>query len=67
MNTARRTLWTDGMILASIRDFQALTYFARERALELASEGLIDVSGTWRLTDAGHAKADPAPYIGDEV
>lgn len=53
-----KTLWGDGMILASVRDCQGLTPQARERALELAKQGLIDADGLWKLTPAGAALAD---------
>jgi hypothetical protein len=59
MNTTRtKTLWSDGMILAAVRDRGGLTREARERALELAEQGLIDVGDLWVLTPAGAALAD---------
>jgi hypothetical protein len=59
MNTTqRKTLWSDGMILASVRDGHMLTPQAKERAFKLADAGLIDNSGVWKLTAAGAALAD---------
>lgn len=48
-----RTLWPDRMILETVRDGGMLTEQAMARARELAAQGLIDTSGTWRLTAAG--------------
>jgi hypothetical protein len=56
-----KTRWSDGMILASVRDGHGLTPQARERAFELAAAGLIDNEGLWKLTPAGAALADPPP------
>lgn len=53
-----KTLWSDAMILGSIRSHTALTAPARERAFELVDAGYIDATGTWKLTEAGHRVAD---------
>lgn len=52
-NAGRRTRWTDSMILESVRDHHGMTPEATERAHELEHEGLIDMRGTWRLTQKG--------------
>jgi hypothetical protein len=52
------TTWTDAMILYTIRMGHALTPRGENRARVLAADGLIDMTGTWRLTEAGAALAD---------
>jgi hypothetical protein len=48
-----KTLWSDWDILDAIARGHGLTPQARERALELAKLGCLDVTGTWTLTEKG--------------
>ena len=48
-----KTLWSDLEILRAVRFGHALTPQATKRAHELETDGLIDMSGTWRVTKAG--------------
>ena len=59
-----RTTWTDAMILQSVRDHHGMTPQATARAYELEEKGLIDMSGTWRLTRAGqeYLRRHPDPF-----
>ena len=50
-----KTLWSDLMVLESVRDGKMMTPAAETRARQLAAQGAIDTSGTWKLTPAGHA------------
>jgi hypothetical protein len=52
-SAASKTRWPDEMILESVAEGGWLSPEARERAFELADAGLIDMSGLWKLTDAG--------------
>ncbi len=47
------TQWADRDILDAIAKRHGLTPAARDRAFELAENGYIDVSGTWKLTAKG--------------
>jgi len=49
----KKTLWSDAMVLESVRDHQFLTPQAEARALALADAGLIDTAGSWKLTARG--------------
>ena len=63
-----KTHWTDEMVLTSVRDGDMLTGPATERAHELARAGLIDTSGTWRLTARGRARLrESGRYVQREV
>jgi hypothetical protein len=66
MNNGTKTLWSDTMILEAVRDAHGLTAQALDRAFELADAGLIDMTGTWKLTAAGKACVG-APMCGAEL
>jgi hypothetical protein len=53
MSNATKTRWSDAEILDSVKRGHFLTPAAWDRAFELAELGMIDMSGTWRLTAKG--------------
>lgn len=53
-----RTQWSDTMVLQSVDRHEFLTQQATARAFELADEGYIDTSGTWRLTSKGRQRLE---------
>lgn len=54
----RRTQWTDWMILDAIDKGNQVPPEAEARAVKLAQRGLIDTTGTWRLTPKGRSAVD---------
>lgn len=53
-----RTRWPDWMVLEAVAMHHMTTPQADERARELAAQGFIDTSGTWKLTAKGRKKLD---------
>ncbi len=52
----KKTLWSDRMVLESVRDGHLLTSQALERAFDLIDQGFIDAKTTWKLTAKGKAR-----------
>lgn len=61
MSKQALTTWTESEILAAVRDGHGMPKGATGRAHELASLGLIDTTGTWKLTPRGTEKLTAKP------